>query len=335
MKIIAVGQRHSGVSYHRLFNPVMYLEKEFAMMTDSLNDEILEKGYDIVLVNRYIYGLEIDQLLEYKKKYNFKLIVDIDDYWYLDAWHILYGKYPTQKVIDHIKAADLVTCTNLELFHHIIEYNRNCNIIPNALPYGEEQFVDTKTESDKVRFVYAGSITHEKDIAILKNPMKRVAADQYVKRNTEFIFCGYEPENKYSLPIWSRMINDYLCGFSVNGYVRAALPVTEYMNFYNEADVCLIPLVGSKFNSMKSNLKVLEAAAKSACVIASDVMPYSNEPYALKVNNQSDWFKMIKKVTKDPIYRKEKGLANAENCKALYDLKKVNQLRKEIYQSCL
>lgn len=335
MKILAIGQRQSGVSYHRLFNPVMYLEKEFATMTDTISDELLTKGYDIVLINRYIQGIELDQLLTYRSKYGFKLIVDIDDYWHLDPWHILYGKYPFEKVIEHIKAADLVTCTNIDLMFEIQQLNKKCHILPNALPYGEEQFIDTTTKCDKVRFLYAGSITHEKDIAILKNPMKRVAADFFTKSNSQFIFCGYEPNNPFSLPVWSRMINDYLCGFSVDGYVRAALPVTEYVNFYNEADVCLIPLVASKFNSMKSNLKVLEAAVKNACVIASDVLPYQRENNILKVKSQADWFNLIKKVTKDHIYRKEMGLANGEHCRSFYDLKKVNQLRKQIYQSCL
>jgi hypothetical protein len=98
------------------------------------------------------------------------------------------------------------------------------------LPYGEDQFTDVKTESEKVRFVYAGSITHEKDIAILKNPMKRVASDMSVKNNSTFILCGYS-EDKNVAQVWGRMINDYICGFKLDGYIRSALPVDQYMNF--------------------------------------------------------------------------------------------------------
>ena len=180
MRIITVGQRNSGVSFHRLFNPLIYLPKDYAMMTDVLTEEELEKGYDILFINRYIAGMEVDEVVRLRDKYGFKLVVDVDDYWNLDAWHILYGKYPTQKVIDHIKVADLVTCSNNDLAVYIDELNPNWIVIPNALPYGEDQFTDVKTESDKVRFVYAGSVTHEKDIAILKNPMKRVAGDSMV-----------------------------------------------------------------------------------------------------------------------------------------------------------
>lgn len=332
MRIITVGQRNSGVSFHRLFNPVIYLPKEYAMMTDVLTEEELEKGYDILFINRYMAGMEVEEVVRLRDKYGFKLVVDVDDYWNLDAWHILYGKYPTQKVIDHIKVADLVTCSNNDLAVHVDELNKNWIVIPNALPYGEDQFTDVKTESDKVRFVYAGSVTHEKDIAILKNPMKRVAGDSMVKNNSTFILCGYSEDKQVAEP-WGRMINDYMCGFKVDGYIRGALPVDQYMNFYNEADACLVPLVESKFNSMKSNLKVLEAATKNAPVICSNVKPYADCKHIIRVNNQADWFTNIKKVVKDATYRQEMGLANGEWCRENFDLVKVNKLRKQVFES--
>jgi hypothetical protein len=334
MRIITVGQRNSGVSFHRLFNPIIYLPKDYAMMTDVLTEEELEKGYDILFINRYIAGMEVDEVVRLREKYGFKLVVDVDDYWNLDAWHILYGKYPTKKVIDHIKVADLVTCSNNDLAVYVDELNPNWIVIPNALPYGEDQFTDVKTESEKVRFVYAGSVTHEKDIAILKNPMKRVAGDSMVKNNSTFILCGYS-EDKQVSEHWGRMINDYMCGFKVDGYIRGALPVDQYMNFYNEADACLVPLVDSKFNSMKSNLKVLEAATKNAPVICSNVKPYSDCKHIIPVNNQSDWFTNIKKVVKDAIYRKEMGIANGEWCRENFDLVKVNKLRKQVFESLI
>jgi glycosyltransferase involved in cell wall biosynthesis len=332
MRIITVGQRNSGVSFHRLFNPIIYLPKEYAMMTDVLTEEELEKGYDILFINRYIAGMESEEVLRLKDKYGFKLVVDVDDFWELDPWHILYAKYPSQKVIDHIKIADIVTCSNDLLASEVIKYNKNCVVVPNALPYGEDQFTDVKTECERIRFVYAGSITHEKDIAILKNPMKRIAGDVSLKNNTRFILCGYS-EDKNVADVWGRMINDYMCGFKLDGYIRSALPVDQYMNFYNEADVCLVPLIDSKFNSMKSNLKVLEAATKNAPVICSNVKPYSECKYIIPINNQKEWFKNIKKVVKEPLYLQEMGLANGEWCRENYNLIKVNQIRSQIFKS--
>ncbi len=103
MRILAVGSRQSGVSYHRLFIPTMYLPKQYAMLTDTLTEEELEKGYDIVFINRYVLGLEANEIDNLRKKYGFKLVVDIDDYWHLDVWHMLYATYPVQRIIEHIK----------------------------------------------------------------------------------------------------------------------------------------------------------------------------------------------------------------------------------------
>ena len=90
MKIMAITQPNSGVGYHRLMMPIQYMSKTYALFTDQLNDKLLEDGFDIVVINRFIHNTELDQVLEARKKFGFKLIVDIDDYWILDAWHVLY-----------------------------------------------------------------------------------------------------------------------------------------------------------------------------------------------------------------------------------------------------
>ena len=340
MKIIAVGYRNSGVAYHRLFLPISYMSndvKDFAFFTDVLTDDILKEGYDILMINRYVEGTTLQQILDFKAKYGFKLVVDIDDYWHLDPWHILFPTYPYKSILDHIKAADLVTCTNDDLRSEIRQVNSNVHVLPNALPYGQDQFTDLHlpSEDGRVRFVYTGSVTHEKDVTLLKNPQKRVASDQYISKKVHFCLCGYDPENKYIQPVWHRMINDFLCGFKVNGYIRTQMPVTQYMNFYNEADVSIVPLVQSKFNGMKSNLKVLEAACKKIPVIASCVKPYSESPFIHPVHSQSDWYRAIKKMATDSIYRQELGQANHDWCVKNFSLDKVNTLRYQLLKNLL
>lgn len=337
MRIIAVGYRNSAVAYHRQFLPLSFMEKDFAFFTDILNDEVLKDGYDILLINRYIQDVSLDQIMEYKKKYGFKVVVDIDDYWNLDPWHILYRNYPSKDIVEHIRFADLVTCTNDDLRNEIIDFNEKVYVIPNALPFGNDQFTNvlTPSENGRVRFVYTGSVTHERDVMQLKNPMKRIASDKHVSDKSHFCLCGYDPENKYIQPVWHKMINDFLCGFKVNGHIRSAMPVDQYMNFYNEADVSIVPLVHSKFNSMKSNLKVLEAACKKIPVIASCVKPYSECLYIHPIHSQGDWYKAIKKMATDPIYRKELGEANHEWCIEHFSLEKINETRHQLYKSLL
>jgi len=162
MRILILTSQNSGVGYHRLMLPVYYLEKTYAFFTDTLTDEVLEENFDIVLFNRFIAGTSLETLLEKKKKYGFKIICDIDDYWILDRSHILESVYPTKQIISHIKEADLVTCTNERLWNEIRPINSNVAILPNALPYGNDQFTDVREYTDKVKFVYTGSITTKK-----------------------------------------------------------------------------------------------------------------------------------------------------------------------------
>ena len=335
MRILVITQQNSGVGYHRLMMPIYYMKKDFAFFTDTINDEILSEQYDLVVVNRYIPSCHIDQLKAYREKYGFKLILDIDDYWHLDPWHILYGQYEADPIIEHIKAADMVTCTNMGLRYHISKFNEKVHVVPNALPFGKDQFTDVQTPGDKVRVVYTGSITHEKDVALLGNPFKRVLSDKLLVNQMHFTLCGYDPGNDYSKIVWHKMINNFTVALKMPCAVKKALPITEYMNFYNEADVSIVPLVESKFNSMKSNLKVLEAATKKIPVIVSNVDPYKGCPYTVKVTQQTDWYKAIKKVTTDAIYRKEIGEANFEWCNQYFHLDKINELRHQLYDSLM
>ena len=332
MRILVVTQQNSGVGYHRLMLPIYFMPKTFALLTDTLNDEVLKDGYDIVFINRFIPDVHIDKLIEYRKTYGFKLVVDIDDYWYLDSWHILTPVYPSKAVIDHIKIADLITTTNEKLWKYIRDINSNVAILPNSLPYGEDQFTSVKTESDKVRFIYAGSITHEKDLRILQFPLKKVASDSVLKSKVHFRLCGLDEANEFSRMIWHKMIHYFTAGLKL-GDVERALPVTSYMNFYNNADCSIVPLVDSMFNSMKSNLKVLESACKKIPVIVSNVPPYDECKEAIKIESQSDWYSEIKKITEDSIYREEKGLANYEWCNENFNLHKVNIIRKQLFES--
>lgn len=342
MRILTVGDRFSGVSYHRLFMPIQMMPKTYAMLTDMLTEAELQKGYDLLVINRYIINPDghpqpVHEVVSLCKKYGVKLVIDIDDYWRLDEWHVLKPWYPVQTILDYIIAADLVTCTNKGLQEAISSLNKNVHIIPNALPFGEDQFTDivTPAEDDRVRFVYAAGVTHERDVAILRNPLQRVQGDFQLSAKVHFNLCGYDDSNERTRMIWHKMIHDYTAGLKLSCTIKKALPVGAYMNHYNEADAGIIPLVNSTFNSMKSNLKVLECAAKKIPCIASNVLPYSDCPEILKVNKQGDWYDHIKTLAKSESTRKKIGLANYQWAKANHDLKEWNIIRHDLYKTLI
>ena len=275
--------------------PIVHLEKEYALITDVLNDELLEQGWDIVLMNRMLNEISADQMDTWRTKYGFKLVVDNDDYWILPPSHVLYQRYQesniSEIITEYMKVADLCTCTHERLAEEIYQYNHNVEILPNAIPYGKEQFQDNKIESDLVRLFWSGSGTHVPDLDILRNPMKKI---NFPVRT---IIAGYNLGEKH---LWDRMIGVFTNGLKLNPTIYDYAEITKYMGAYADSDISVIPLVNNKFSGMKSNLKVLETASKKNPAIVSNVHPYKNMPVCY-VNNQTDWYKWMKLLVKNLI----------------------------------
>jgi hypothetical protein len=330
MRILAITSKQSGVGYHRIMMPLVNMKKDYCLITDTLSEETFEGNFDIVVMNRMLANIKPEQMIEWRKKYGFKLIVDNDDHWQLDPFHILYQNYILKKIpeqiVTWIQIADLCTCTHERLAEEIYKHNINVEILPNAIPYGEEQFVLEKKPSDIVRLFWSGSGTHGKDLEILRNPMKRI---NFPIRT---IIAGYNEGEKH---IWDNMICAFTNGLKLKPTIYNYNPVTEYMAAYCDSDISLIPLVDSKFNSMKSNLKVLETASKKNPAIVSNVHPYKGFYPACHVNSQKDWYYWIKLLTHDQAARTQYGNDLYEYCNKNFNLHEVNKHRFAIYNKLI
>jgi hypothetical protein len=328
MRILAITSKHSGVGYHRIMMPIVNMKKDYAHITDILNDEVLEKGFDIVVINRMLNEISAEQLEAWRDKYGFKLIVDNDDHWQLDPHHLLADRYKqfgiTEKIISYLRIANLCTVTHERLADEVKEYNSNVEILPNCLPYGKEQFECNKTESDLVRLFWSGSGTHEADINIIRNPFKRL-------QGVKTIMAGYNSNEK---EVWDRMIVAFTNSLKLNPTIYNYAGVTQYMGAYSDSDIGIIPLLDSRFNAMKSNLKVLEnATMKNPCIV-SDVNPYKNLP-VFYVKSQKDWVKHINNLVNDKDMREQSGKELFEYCNKHYNFDLVNEERFNIYSKCL
>ena len=330
MRILGITSANSGVGYHRIMMPLVHLQKDYCLITDTLSDEVFEKGFDIVVMNRFLSNIDLDEIVRLKEKFGFKLVVDNDDYWHLDPSHILAERYHenniTEQIIKYLRIADLCTCTHERLAEEIKQFNSNVEILPNALPYGKEQFMDNKVNSEMVRFFWSGSGTHTKDLEILKQPMKRC-----VGLPIHTVMAGHNEGEKH---LWDRMISAFTCGLKLNPKLYAYNEVTKYMAAYADSDVSIIPLVDNKFNAMKSNLKVLETAAKKNPAIVSEVNPYLGLPVHY-VKNQGDWYKHIRDLTFDKAMRIESGLNLFNHCDKYYNFDLINAQRLSIYKKLI
>lgn len=328
MKILVLTQSFSGCGYHRLMLPISMMQKEKARITDVWPEEF---DYDIVNINRL---WPKDDIFELRKKHGFKLVVDVDDFWILDNDHLDFDTYNEHlvdtKIIKHIKEADLVTCTHDRLAEKVYIHNKNVEVLPNAIPYGQNQFTSERNESDAIRLFWAGGISHEQDLKILRPVMKRVLNSD-LKDKIKVIIGGYSDSNPREEWIWKKMAAYFTADALLPNMAYRGLPVFEYYKMYIESDIKLIPLRKTSFNGYKSNLKILEAAGKGIPVIVSKVNPYLGFPE--DIVSYDNWDKNIRDLVMDTDMRIEKGKALFEYCDKNFNFDKINQRRKELFES--
>jgi glycosyltransferase involved in cell wall biosynthesis len=324
MKIIGLAQKESGCGYHRIQLPLVHMESGERIVCDIPTAEILERGWDVLTFNRICLFDEIWPNV--KEATGVKVVMDMDDYWELPPSHPLYITYKTlsKRIITNIEHADLVTVTTEALAEKVRPYNANVIILPNAIPYGLEQFTADRVESDMVRVFWAGGSTHERDLEIVRGPIKRLI--QYP--NVRMVLGGYTESMT-----WRRMFSSFTSGGELPYMKIEGLPPSEYMSMYEHADIMLVPLEESRWHSCKSNLKLLEAAAKKIPVICSRVPPYSVDEDApvLWVEKQSDWYKQMKYLINDKEARENYGQRLFEWANRKYNFAAINRQRQSAF----
>lgn len=329
MKIIAVYDG-SGPKYHRVLLPCYGLQQYgYEVKVVSSIEEKDLNGVDIVLFNRIIPGISIEKLVHLRGKYGFKLVCDLDDHWILGKDHVLYHDYNnyriTDKIIEHIKQSDIITVTHDRLRNEVLPLNKNCYILPNAIPK-VAQFDIKRELSEQIRLFWAGGITHEKDLELLRRPLQLVK-----NKDVRLVIAGYVKNN----PVWHRMAKIYTNDSSYNTDVFESLPVHLYYHHYCQCDISLIPLIDNEFNRHKSNLKILEAANIAAPVIVSRVHPYLDFPDHLVnyVDSHTPFYYQINRLLKDEKLRTDQGLSLQQYVNEHYNFYKISLERKHIFDA--
>lgn len=292
--------------------------------THVITDELCE-GVDIVYFNRLITEHSVNSVLELRRKHGFKLVVDFDDHWKLTPDHYLYEEYKRRDLPAfmeaYIEESDAVTVTHERLASEVYPINKNVHVLPNAIPK-QGQFLCKKQPSDIKRLFWAGGITHEKDIELLRNPVKRFSS-----LPVKMVMGGYA-KNK----IYSRMASAFTNGGRLPHELIEMLPVADYYYSYSMCDIALIPLTVSNFNTHKSNLKILEAANIGANVVVSNVHPYKDIPYVNYVDNAGDWYKWVKWLLNNPEEAREQAYDLQNYCDQRFSFDMINTTRKNLFE---
>ena len=328
INILVISLDNDGVGYFRINSPYLSINDPDIDVTflNSGNfnfrfDENTLKKFNVIVYHKALPFRTIEEKNNFNdivKKYDIKLIFDIDDYWVLNSSHLNYKSWKQnnsqEETLSNITNSDYVTTTTPIFADEIRKYNKNVEIIENAINHTEFQWIPNKIESDKIRFLWGGGITHKPDLLLLKDSFKRVNND--FKNKSQIYMCGFDlrvrtpqgifkeknPKNNTWYTFESILTNDFkfinnydylkwLNTFDDNGSLnygyneqfkdefyqrRWTKPIFTYGTMYNESDVGLAPLKSdSLFNKMKSQLKILEAGIHKCPIIASNFGPYT------------------------------------------------------------
>lgn len=342
MNILILYREESACDYHRIWMPFRYLPLESgeSVTYKSDKEEVMVKDFkkaDLVIFNRHP-TVDIDHLAFLKKEYNFKIWVDVDDAWELYTHHYLYDEWNKKGVgnlvLRSMNLADVITVTNSRLLRKVKPINSKCIIIPNALPFGHEQFRSRKEESSSVRFMYAGGPSHYHDLKSISVFFSMASRQLGFITKSTFILAGYNSDYKeealHNMNGIMKMTPSY--------ETRDALPLDKYMDHYNHTDIALSPLENNNFNYYKSNLKIIEAGCMKTPIIVSKMYPFLEDQEIAGhgvyfCEKPQDWYDVAKTLLDNKNLITTAGEALHKYVKEKYDLLKINELRRRIINS--
>lgn len=288
---------------------------------------------------------------------------------------------------DNIKMVDYLTTTTDIFKKEIEKLNPNVRVFVNAIDPEEEQFIPKNNPSERIRFGFIMGSSHLHDIEMLKGIANKLPKD--VLDKIQFVLCGFDlrgnvvyrdqqgiERSRPLMPkesVWyeyEKIITDdykivspeykeWLCRYIPNAKYafenkepykrRWTKGIMSYCTHYNDIDVLLVPLDDNKFNSFKSELKLIEAGMMNKAAVVSNFGPYQigttnyfekggninpegNCVLIDKVKAHKDWAKTIEKLVKNPEHIETLRTNLHNSVKDKYDLRNVTHDRAQWYK---
>lgn len=311
MKVCSYVKSNDGCTYHRVLVPNNHIAG--TRVVNELSDEVLE-WCDILHYSRH--SLMSPEFLDKKRKqFGFKIVVDTDDDWEVPKSHPKYESWSRGNIALqirlHLMNADAVTCTHERLARKVSALNKNVYVIPSFI----EGQKPSAVRSYKV--LYASSGVNYHNLSVLGNTFKRVNAD--------IVVAGYSKDD---------VMYDRMSGYFYDNKVTKIpwMPVEKYMESY-KGSVLIVPSKDIEFNSMKSNIKLLEAGALKIPAIVSDADPYKGFPVRY-ASGETEWVGHLEEL-RSPELRKKEGKMLHDFCMDVYNPKDITHIRESIYDEII
>lgn len=318
-----VSARDGGVDYHRLIRPLGALNGngfEVVRYNAIPYDNVKDVDVSVVVFNRHLWGNEQSQVIAALKDKGIRVICDVDDYWVLNADHILYREHKkiAPEIIEAVKSADEVWCTHELLAERCRQLNSHVTIVPNGIAFEDEQWAYVPPPDTPETIIgYVGGNTHLPDIALTSDAWRK-----YPKLKP--LLCGITKENADIFGAMGAIMSNR---YSRHIDLMEGVGPHEYGTFYNNCHVAIAPLVDNAFNRCKSSLKILEAGAKGRMILAQGIHPYTSIRHegVMHVTNWAEAFRQLSLMSRSEVV--ERGLSLREYIKEHFDLHRINEIR--------
>jgi glycosyltransferase involved in cell wall biosynthesis len=205
IRILAIPSDKFGVGKFRVLDPYKFIGEKYSedvhvdiTFNAESNDEYF-LNYDIVVFHTFIHQTTHNEninRINWLKSKGIKVIMDIDDLWFVDQRHPMYHQIKQSKMgemkIEMLKLVDTVTTTT-PIFAKTIKERlgvKNVEVFPNAVDDTDPQFQSNPIKSDKVRFGWLGGSSHLYDIELMENGIS--ATHNSFKDKVQFVLCGFD-----------------------------------------------------------------------------------------------------------------------------------------------
>ena len=206
IRLLVIPSDKFGVGKYRMIDPYTYIGENQSddihvdiMYDIDKNDNNVFLNYDVVVFHTFIHkSTQEDNVnrVNWLKSKGIKVIMDIDDLWFVDHRHPMYGHIKHNKIgekkIELLKLADYITTTT-NVFANTINTKlklKNVLVFPNAVNEEEPQFKPNPTKSDKIRFGWLGGSSHLYDIELLEQGISTTY--NAFKDKAQFVLCGFD-----------------------------------------------------------------------------------------------------------------------------------------------
>lgn len=205
IKILAIPSDKHGVGKFRIMDPYTFIGENHSddvhvdiTFNAEDNDEYF-LNYNIVVFHSFIHQTTHDSnvnRIKWLKSKGIKVIMDIDDLWFVDQRHPMFHQIKASKVgemkIEMMKLVDAITTTTSIFAKTIMDRLgvKNVQIFPNAVNENESQFQINTTKSDKIRFGWLGGSSHLHDLELMSNGIS--STHHSFKDKVQFVLCGFD-----------------------------------------------------------------------------------------------------------------------------------------------